>query len=424
MHLSFRLIFLLFCCGPSALAQSRKDSVATLNEEVVSAYSYHRTLKETPVALGIVGEKELSRFNVTSMVSAMNTVPGVRMEERSPGSYRFSIRGSALRSPFGVRNVKFYWNGLPLTDGGGNTYLNLLDVEAIGKAEIIKGQGASLYGAGTGGVVLLTSPSSSKNQFQFSSSGGSFGLQRHQAGAFFANDKNRLFVNYVHQQSEGYREQSAMRRDALNLSGNYSLRNKSVLHTSVFYSDLYYQTPGGLTLAQYTVDPKQARLPSKTTAGAVQQHAAIYNKTIYGAAVYESQWASRWSTRAGLYSAYTDFTNPSILNFERRTEYNWGGRTDTRYELDKNNWKAKFTMGAEYQHFYSPLTDYGNRLGAKDTLKTDDRLTSNLIVLFAQAEFDLPHHFYFTIGSSTNFLNFNFHRLTGSQPGSSGILIR
>jgi iron complex outermembrane receptor protein len=48
------------------------------------------------------------------------------MEERSPGSYRLNIRGSSLRSPFGVRNVKIYYNNIPFTDPGGNTYLNSL----------------------------------------------------------------------------------------------------------------------------------------------------------------------------------------------------------------------------------------------------------------------------------------------------------
>ncbi|MEJ0103149.1 MAG: hypothetical protein WDO19_11585 [Bacteroidota bacterium] len=44
----------------------------------------------------------------------MNNTPGVRMEERSPGSYRLNLRGSTLRSPFGVRNVKVYlgWNSI------------------------------------------------------------------------------------------------------------------------------------------------------------------------------------------------------------------------------------------------------------------------------------------------------------------------
>ncbi len=414
-----RLLF--FCTLLSfrlSAQQSQSDTTTILDEVVVKAYQYNRSLKETPVALGIVSEKDLNRFNNSSVVTTMNTIPGVRMEERSPGSYRFSIRGSTLRSPFGIRNVKFYWNGLPLTDGGGNTYLNLLDFDAFGRAEIIKGPGASLYGAGTGGVVLLNNPSTNQNQIQFSASGGSFGLQRYQSSAAFGNTKARFFVNYAHQQSDGYRQQSAMRRDALNVEGKFSLNEKNGLQVSVFYTDLYYQTPGGLTLTQFDSDPRQARPASAVAAGAMQQKAAIYNKTIYGSSTYDRQWNSHWSSRIGGYASYTDFTNPSILNYERRTEQNLGGRTDTRYEFEKQNWKGKLTAGGEYQYFYSPLADYGNRNGVKDTIQTDDRLTSNSFLLFVQAEFDLPNNFFATLGGSANFLNYKFERLSGLPSGN------
>ena len=89
------------------------------------------------------------------------------MEERSPGSFRLAIRGSSLRSPFGVRNVKVYWNGIPFTDAGGNTYLNLFDFNSIANIEVIKGPGGSMYGAGTGGVVLLESPRGSARKFKY-----------------------------------------------------------------------------------------------------------------------------------------------------------------------------------------------------------------------------------------------------------------
>lgn len=110
------------------VAQVVEDSVRHLQEVTVEAYAANRELKDIPASIGVLNRTDLERFSANSLVPAFNMLPGVRMEERSPGSYRFSIRGSLLRSPFGVRNVKFYWNGLPLTDGGGNTYLNLIDL--------------------------------------------------------------------------------------------------------------------------------------------------------------------------------------------------------------------------------------------------------------------------------------------------------
>src|SRR6187399_2134308 len=149
---------LLLCLLPLTLfgqqAEVEADTIL-LEELVVKAYQSNRPINEVPAAIGVVDPTVMNRFANTSFVSAANTIPGVRMEERSPGSYRFSIRGSLLRSPFGVRNVKFYWRGLPFTDGGGNTYLNLFDFSSVRSMEVIKGPGSSLYGAGTGGVVLL-----------------------------------------------------------------------------------------------------------------------------------------------------------------------------------------------------------------------------------------------------------------------------
>src|SRR5690348_9013143 len=145
MRLTFTFVLLnLFVLVKAQ--QSPIDSTRFLDEIVIEAYETNRQLNEVPASIGILQTKELQRFNNTSILPAANTIPGVRMEERSPGSYRFSIRGSSLRSPFGVRNVKVYWNGLPFTDGGGNTYLNLLDFDAFGRAEVIKGPGGSLYG--------------------------------------------------------------------------------------------------------------------------------------------------------------------------------------------------------------------------------------------------------------------------------------
>src|SRR3984885_13359869 len=93
-----------------------------LQEVVVSAYEQNRRLADVSAAVGVITTAEWNRYSRMSIVPAINSIPGVRMEERSPGSYRLSFRGSTLRSPFGVRNVKVYLDGIPFTDPGGNTY--------------------------------------------------------------------------------------------------------------------------------------------------------------------------------------------------------------------------------------------------------------------------------------------------------------
>src|SRR4030095_7351312 len=110
-----------------------------LQEVIVQAYEQNRRLSAVPVAVGVITRAEWNRYSKMSIVPAMNSVPGVRMEERSPGSYRISFRGSTLRSPFGVRNVKVYLDGIPFTDPGGNTYMTQLAPFDMYSLELIKG---------------------------------------------------------------------------------------------------------------------------------------------------------------------------------------------------------------------------------------------------------------------------------------------
>src|SRR6188474_2616471 len=134
--------------------QPEQDSSQILQEVTVKAYEQNRKLMQVPASIAVINKAQLSHFNNTNILPALNSNPGIRMEERSPGSYRLNIRGSSLRSPFGVRNVKVYWNDIPFTDPSGNTYFNQFSFYDFSSLEILKGPGSSLYGAGSGGVIL------------------------------------------------------------------------------------------------------------------------------------------------------------------------------------------------------------------------------------------------------------------------------
>ena len=54
-----------------------------------------------------------------------------------------------------MRNVKIYWDGIPFTDANGNTYLQQIGLNNIGKIEIIKGSGGSMYGILAGIAMLI-----------------------------------------------------------------------------------------------------------------------------------------------------------------------------------------------------------------------------------------------------------------------------
>src|ERR1700761_7846980 len=164
-------------------AHAQTDSAKTdtgrhLQAVTVKGYLSAQPLLIVPASVNVLSPAQLKLQPDNSLVSALNTIPGVRMEERSPGSYRLSIRGSLLRSPFGIRDVKIYYDDLPLTDAGGNTYLNAIDVNSIQGLEVLKGPDGSLFGANSGGVVLVK-PINRYNDSSFVSAsvdGGSYAL--------------------------------------------------------------------------------------------------------------------------------------------------------------------------------------------------------------------------------------------------------
>jgi iron complex outermembrane receptor protein len=389
-------------------------SYPLLSEIKVTGYANNRPLSEVPAAISVIKSVELQRFSNTSLVQAVSAVPGVRMEERSPGSYRLSIRGSTLRSPFGVRNVKMYWNEIPFTDANGNTYLNLLDFNNVPALEIIKGPGGSLYGAGTGGVVLIRNQQAENNtsSFTIGSLAGSYGLFGSNAIWQTASKKVNSTLSFAHQESNGYREQSRMRRDVLNWQSRFFVSNRRTLNANVLYADLYYQTPGGLTRVQMEQNPQQARPAGGGFRSAADQQAAIFNKTFLLGLSQEYDFNRNWTNKTAIYVAFTQFENPAIRNYERKTEQHLGARTTTIYQFNTSGYtKGKITFGGEFQKGMTYDKNYGNRLGLLDTLQTDDEIPVWGYLVFAQAELDLPANFYLTLGGSFNRSQINFQRL-------------
>jgi iron complex outermembrane receptor protein len=407
----FILIALIYFTVNLFAQENGSDSSRLLQEIVIEAYETDRVLREVPATIGYITSEAVERFSSTSILPAVNTIPGVRMEERSPGSYRFSIRGSSLRSPFGVRNVKVYWNGLPFTDGGGNTYLNLLDIASAGSIEIIKGPGGSLYGAGTGGVLLLKSPEVSNNQLQATAVRGGYGLHRYLLAGQMQGEKVSAKIQFTDHRSDGYRQQTALKRSMLSTDVKITTTPDNILSATVFYSELSYGTPGGLTLTQFQQDPRQARPPSASL-GAVEARAAVMNQTVFGGMMYDHRWNERWKTAIGAYGGFSAFENPTIRNYEERDETNLGLRSVTEYELlsSQSALNGKVTFGMEFQHFKSPIAVYDNSFGSPGAIQVRDEISSNVGLVFGQVDFQFPSDIFLTAGASINFLGYDFLR--------------
>lgn len=418
MNKIYPLLLALCCHGLFSSAQKLRpagfltDSSDTrpLSQVVVKAYEQNRKLTEVGAPVIIVSNASLNRFGNVSILPALNSTPGVRMEERSPGSYRLNIRGSSLRSPFGVRDVKIYWNEIPLTDPGGNTYLNQLGFYNIQSLEIIKGTAGSLYGAGIGGAVLINSmPAVWEKGVSADYTAGNYAYDfKHLATNSFnidfrtGDNEHRNNFTYTRQTSDGYRQQTQMRRDIATWETLLKASDKQTIHAYILYSDLYYQTPGGLTQAEYDKNARMARPPAGGQPGAIQAKAAIYQKNFTAGFSNEYHFNAHWQNTSSVYGAYTDFTNPGIRVYEYRQEPHFGGRTAFQYKTGLGIGDLQLNFGAEAQKGFFETRDYVNKSGARDALQTDDKLNNWTWFTFAQGDLRLHDGWTLTVGASFN----------------------
>ncbi len=407
-HIGYDLFSIDCISGQNKLVELHSTDENLLSV-TVRAFEKNTSLKNVPINVTVLGKADLERYSNASILPAVNTIPGVKMDERSPGSYRLSIRGNLLRSPFGVRNVKVYWNGIPFTDANGNTYLNQLGFGNVGKIEIIKGPGGSMYGAGTGGVVLLNSRMAGykENSISLGSMVGSYGLTETNLTYRKQTDQVNSTLQVSHQQSDGWRDQTATRKDIANYTASFIVSPKQTISTNIFYSDLYYQTPGGLTLAQLTANPRQSRPAAGAIRSAAQQQAALYIKTIYAGFSNEYHFSEAWSNTTSVYTSGTRFRNPSILNYQRKTEQGIGGRSVTHYQ-HKN---FQLHMGGEFQYGFTSTRTFGNKFGVSDTLQFDDEIAAKQYNIFLQSEIAITKNLILDAGLSYNNYGNEFTRL-------------
>lgn len=391
----------------NAQESAPNDSATALQPVTVKAYEQNRQLKEVSGAINFIGKSQLERFNNTSLLPALNTTPGVHMEERSPGSFRLNVRGSTLRSPFGVRNIKVYWNGIPFTDPGGNTYLNQLSYYNINSIEVIKGPAGSLYGAGTGGAVLLNSqPDQWTKGVDVSYLHGSYNLHNLHAQVRLGGDENRNTFDYSHQTSDGYRYHTNMRRDVASWETRLKINDRQTLQASVLYGDLYYETPGGLTQVEYISKPRSAR----PNADALQT--AIYQQTFLAGISHTYHINEHLENNSVAYGAFSLIKNPTFRNYEKRTEPHFGGRTVFNWLHEVNDAQLKVSWGAEAQRGFFNTKTFQNKQGRPDTLLTDDDINNWIYSLFVQAGVRLPHDWNIDAGISFNKSSITITRLS------------
>ncbi len=394
VHVVARLVLFAWLCSGQVYAQASDEGSDTEDDdqvtelasmEIIGHFNSRRILGFTGSA-HVISSDDIEAQQTTTLLPTLNRVPGLRMEQRSPGSYRLAMRGSLIRSPFGIRNVKIYLDEFSLTDAGGNTYLNLMDPASIASIHVLKGPDGSLYGANSGGVIRLQPKGFDvlQNRGSVLLSGGSYGLKQEQLSVQRrVNDEYGFSFDQSFFQSDGYRDHSVLDRKTYQTAHQWRYSDSNELRFLAFYSDLHYETPGGLTESQRRENPRQSRPATAFTPSAEEQQAGIYNETLFAGVVHEARINDRLTHSISLFGSDTDFENPFITNYEFRTEKNAGLRTYFSYQDSLSadiDWEMQW--GLEAQKGWNNIINYDNAQGRPGALQARDELDNSRAGLF------------------------------------------
>src|SRR5690349_7513658 len=259
-----------FAIATSATALSpmvtlAQDTTATRLEPVVVEVSRgaRRPLLDLPFSVSVQtpdsgrpGQRHLSPDETLLLI------PGLTVSNRNNPSQdpRISIRGFGARSAFGVRGIRVLRDGIPLTLPDGQTPVDYLDLESVGRVEVMRGSASSLYGNAGGGVIDLRSSAPSPFPITATArvSKGAFNSRRLVAKADGETNGFGYQANVARTESDGYRDYSRQRMN--NGFGRLSYENESSSYGVEWLgvNTPIAQNPGALTRAQFEADPRSA----------------------------------------------------------------------------------------------------------------------------------------------------------------------
>ena len=325
---------------------SNIDSLKTekLKEVVISPLHINNNLLNTPASIGILSKKDLLQNNTTDITTVINTIPGVFMQSSNFTTTRISIRGIGARTTYGTNKIRAFYGSIPLTSGNSETVIDDIDLENINQIEIIKGPLSSVYGAGLGGAILI-SPQLSKNNGQsagISSVFGSFGLLKNSINYSLDEKKGSLNLNYHNLKTDGWRENSAYKREGITLAGELFRKKNSKLTYFSNYTYLNAFIPSSINKTAFENNPKSGA-PTWVASKGYKEY-----KSTLGGLSYDFKINENLNNSTSIFINYKDSNEPRPFDILRQYTFATGARTQFSGKFKIGKIENNFITGIEY----------------------------------------------------------------------------
>jgi len=233
------------------------DSTLFIDEVVVEAYQITGQLRRIPGSVSVISSREMKLTDGYQLPTLLNTLPGVQMQSGTPVTGRIVIRGMGSRTPYNTNRIRAWLNGLPVTGSDGVSSVEDIDLQSLGRVEVVKGPSSALYGSGLGGSLNLYTPVFNRDTARMRLMSGSFNTwDMHFSGNRHLKNAN-LWGSLSHLQTSGYRENSAYGRTSL-LSAMRKKGHVWSVDATLLVSDVKGGIPSSLTKTMFEESPGSA----------------------------------------------------------------------------------------------------------------------------------------------------------------------
>ncbi|CUH80141.1 Outer membrane cobalamin translocator [Tritonibacter multivorans] len=241
------------------IANAQDTGISDLGEIIVSGGFTPIEAEKFGRAVSVLTSEEIETRGLKTVQDALRAVPGVSVNGSGSSFTQVRIRGGE------ANHTLILIDGIDAAGGQGEYILTGLDTANIERIEVLRGPQSVFYGsnASAGVINIVTKKGSIGTEYGGSVEIGSDG-QRASARVSHRSERGGLALSVSHDQDDGFDtsgdggEEDAIRRNTVQLSGDYALTPALTLGFNLRRSDERYDYDSNsytaTTAEEYVVD--------------------------------------------------------------------------------------------------------------------------------------------------------------------------
>jgi len=316
-----------------------------MNIKVTSVSRTDQKMSQAAAAIFVITEEDIRRSGATSIPDLLRMVPGMDVSQINASTWAVSARGF---------NGQFSDKLLVLIDGravytvllgGVNWDTQNVPLEDIDRIEVIRGPGATIWGANAvNGVISIVTKKAADTQGALVSGGGgtvgkSFGLIQY-GGSLPKNTDYRIAINYLNNGSLPAVDGGSGQDNWNLLHGSFRADTKISSKDSItVQGDMYTGQAGSTIIHIFSIDPP--------VVGDRNTNDQLAGGNILGR--WSHSFSSRSDTTFQFYYDSFDRSGPEsdesrrTLDFDFNHHFDWGSRQEIVWGLGyRRTWDTDF----------------------------------------------------------------------------------